>query len=108
MLVLTGDAGIRSAQAIAATLRQAIADHDHIDIDTQTLTEADVTTVQTLLAAASAARAAGKTLALLAPLGGPLDAVLHAAGFLAPDQEHAGFWRAAIDQPAAVRPGASL
>ena len=95
-LVLSGDAGIKSAQDVAASLRQALADHERIGIDTQTLTAADLTTVQTLLAARAKAAASGKALALLAPIGEPLQRVLSAAGLLA--TADAAFWAASSDQ----------
>lgn len=96
-LVLSGDAGIKAATDVAASLGQALADHDHVDIDTQALTGADVTTVQSLLSARATASAAGKTLHLLAPLGAPLVAVLDSAGFLSPTQQHRSFWAAIPD-----------
>ena len=100
MLVLTGDAGIKNATEVAANLRQAIEKHPAVAIDTQALSAADVTTVQTLLAARVNARAQGKGLSLLAPLGGPLRAVLDEAGFLTPGQEQAAFWSNQPDKPA--------
>lgn len=99
-LVLSGDAGIKSAQNVADTLRQAIESHSRIDVDTQTLSAADLTTVQTLLSARASAQAQHKHLRLLAPLGGPLHTVLDQSGFLSPGQEHAGFWSPVPDQPA--------
>ncbi|WP_297108433.1 STAS domain-containing protein [uncultured Devosia sp.] len=99
-LVLSGDAGIKSAQDVATTLREAIENHARIAVDTQTMSAADVTTVQTLLSAATAAAARGGQLAMLAPLGPPLTAVLEQAGFLAPDQTHASFWAPISEQPA--------
>ena len=100
MLVLTGDAGIKNATEVAANLRQAIENHPAVAIDTRALSAADVTTVQSLLAARVRARAQGKELRLLAPLGGPLQAVLSEAGFLTPGQEHAAFWSEQPDKPA--------
>ena len=99
-LVLTGDAGIKSAHEVAFSLREAIERHARIEVDTQTLSLADITTVQTLISAHVAARALNKQLTLLAPFGGPLQAVLEQAGFLTPGQEHARFWSPHSDQPA--------
>lgn len=48
MLVLTGDAGIKSARDVADSLLKAIETHARIEVDTQTVSDADVTTVQTL------------------------------------------------------------
>jgi ABC-type transporter Mla MlaB component len=99
-LVLSGDAGIKSAHEVAGSLREALEGHARIEVDTQTLSAADVTTVQTLLSARASASALNKQLTLLAPLGGPLQAVLEQAGFLTPGQEHAAFWSTLPDQPA--------
>jgi ABC-type transporter Mla MlaB component len=100
MLALTGDAGIKSAHEVAFSLREAIEQHARIEVDTQTLSVADVTTVQTLISAHVAARALNKQLTLLAPLAEPLQAVLEQAGFLSPEQEHLSFWSPHSDQPA--------
>lgn len=99
-LVLTGDAGIKAAQDVATSLREAIKNNASITVDTQTLSAADITTVQTLLAARASALAQGKQLSLLAPVGAPLQALLGQAGFLSPGQEHLAFWSAVPDQPA--------
>lgn len=90
--VLSGDAGIKFAADVAAGLRDAIEGHQAIEVDTQTLTTADITTVQSLLAARASAEAQGRTLTLTAPLGPPLHAVLADAGFLSPTQPHRDFW----------------
>jgi hypothetical protein len=103
-LVLTGDAGIKSAQDVAASLKEAIAAHPDICVDTQTISAADITTVQTLLAAQAAAAAESKRFAMLAPLGKPLVAVLGQAGFLTAGQEHAAFWAPTSDQPTGRTP----
>lgn len=99
-LVLSGDAGIKSAKEVAGTLLEAIQAHSSIAVDTQTLSAADITTVQTLLSARASAHARNKQLTLLAPLGAPLQSALAAAGFLVSDQEHVGFWSASSVQPA--------
>lgn len=99
-LVLTGDAGIKSAKTVADSLLEAIETHSNIAIDTQTLSGADVTTVQTLLSARVSAHARSKHLSMLAPIGAPLRVVLEQAGFLSPGQAQAGFWSTSPDQPA--------
>ncbi len=98
-LVLSGEAGIKAAQSVLAKVREAIEKHARIDIDTQAMTGADITTVQTLLAARAKAEASGKTMRMLAPLGAPLQQVLASAGFLTLGAGHAGFWTS-TDQPA--------
>ncbi|AEQ53654.1 STAS domain-containing protein [Pelagibacterium halotolerans] len=91
-LVLGGDAGIKSAQNVAANLARALSEHPHVAIDTQTLSAADITTVQTLLAARAKAKQLGKSLEMLTPIGAPLHEVLASGGFLTPAQDNAGFW----------------
>lgn len=96
-LVLSGEAGIKAAADIAASLKEALAAHDHVDLDTQAMTSADLTTAQLLLSARATAVAAGKILHLLSPLGAPLQAVLDGAGFLAPSQSQRDFWATISD-----------
>lgn len=90
--VLSGDAGIKNAAEVVNRLRQALESHKSISVDTQTLTAADITTVQSLIAARISAEAQGKSLRMDAPVGEPLSTVLREAGFLAPDQPHRDFW----------------
>lgn len=82
---ISGDAGLRAAQDIAMTLRQALTGHDRVAIATEAVTGADITTIQLLLAASKQARAAGKSLALAAPPTGALRALLIAVGCLDAD-----------------------
>ena len=96
-LVLSGEAGIKAAAEVASSLKQALASHDHIDIDTRSLASADLTTAQTLLAARNAAAAAGKQLRMLTPLGAPLEQLLAATGLLSAGQPHRDFWAATSD-----------
>jgi len=102
-LVLHGDAGIRNAQELATTLREAVSGHDRIGVDTQAMAVADLTTTQLLLAARNKAGALGKSLFLLAPLGEPLQQFLSGAGFLDPAGEpgrpETDFWTAVTEQP---------
>ncbi|MCW5719871.1 MAG: STAS domain-containing protein [Devosia sp.] len=90
-LILGGDATIKAAQDVAAALRQALDAHADIGIDTQTMTGADLTTVQALLSARIKAGAEGKALVMLAPIAEPLRRVLEAAGLLAAEAT-ATFW----------------
>ena len=82
LVTLSGAAGLRAAQDIAATLRQALAAHDSVAIATAAMTSADMTTIQLLLAARKQAQAAGKSLALAAPPTGVLHDLLMATGCL--------------------------
>lgn len=99
-LVLGADAGIKSARNVAASLSSALSEHDHVTLDTQTLSGADITTVQTLLAARAKAAQSGKTLEMLAPIGAPLREILASAGFLNSEQDHARFWAGADEHVA--------
>ncbi|WEJ33101.1 STAS domain-containing protein [Devosia sp. SD17-2] len=89
--VLSGDVTVKSAQAVSTALREALDAHPIVQVDTQTVAAADVTTVQTLLAGLAKAQAEGRTLSMLAPLGQPLRNVLAAGSFMEP-APGAGFW----------------
>jgi ABC-type transporter Mla MlaB component len=91
-LVLTGDISVKSAQETLSHLKQALAAHSSVALDTSGVTQADVTTVQTLLAARTKAQALGKSLTFKGPPGSKLQAVLDGAGFMNPAQPAAGFW----------------
>lgn len=91
-LVLTGDTSVKSAQDLLGRLKEAVAGQDAIALDTSAIAEADVTTVQTLLAARRKAEGLGKSLTLQGPPGPKLQAVLEGAGFLNPAQPTARFW----------------
>ena len=77
---ISGDAGLRAAQDIAATLREALANHDKVAIATEAISGADITTIQLLLAANRQARDTGKSLTLAAPPSGVLRALLIETG----------------------------
>lgn len=91
-LALTGDVSVKSAQDLLGRLKEALASQTAIALDTADITQADVTTVQTLLAARKKAEALGKSLTLQGPPGPKLQAVLEGAGFLNPAQPAARFW----------------
>lgn len=82
---ISGDAGLRAAQDIAGSLRQALASHDTVSIATEAVEAADITTIQLLLAARKQAQASGKSLTLAAPPMGALRALLVAIGCLDAD-----------------------
>jgi multidrug resistance efflux pump len=79
---ISGDAGLRVAQDIAGTLRQALAGHDNLIIGTDAMTGVDITTVQLLLSARRQALADGKALSLAAPASGALHQFLTQIGCL--------------------------
>jgi hypothetical protein len=82
---ISGDAGLRTAQDIAATLREALAKHDKVTIATEAISGADITTIQLLLAARKQAQASGKSLSLAAPPTGALRDLLIQTGCLGAD-----------------------
>lgn len=82
MVNISGDAGLRAAQDLAGTLRQALAGHNKVAIATEAITGADITTIQLLLAASKQAKAAGKSLSLAAAPSGTLRALLIEVGCL--------------------------
>jgi hypothetical protein len=82
---ISGDAGLRAAQDIALSLRQALTGHDRVAIATEGVTGADITTIQLLLAADKQARAAGKSVSLAAPAAGALRDLLIDVGCLDAD-----------------------
>jgi ABC-type transporter Mla MlaB component len=91
-LALTGDISVKSAQDTLGHLKQALTEHTAIALDTSGVTNADVTTVQTLLAARTKAQALGKSLTFMGPPGAKLQAVLDGAGFMSPAQPAVRFW----------------
>lgn len=91
-IILRDEAGIRAAADVLRALGGALGRHRHVTVGTEAITGADITTVQTLLAARRQARARGGEVVLSVPLGKALVAVLDAGGFLVPGQEDAGFW----------------
>ena len=82
IIKISGDAGLRAAQDIALSLRQALTAHDRIAIATDAMTGADITTIQLLLAAHKQAQASGKSLSLEAVPSGALRALLIEVGCL--------------------------
>lgn len=69
---ISGDAGLRNAQDIAAQLKSALADHQSITVAISDIASADITTVQLLLASRRQAVAAGKSFTLATPPQGVL------------------------------------
>lgn len=82
MIEITGDAGLRAAQDLAVTLRQAITAHAEVAVATAAITSADITTIQLLLAASKLASASGKSLRLAAPPAGVFRQLLIQTGLL--------------------------
>lgn len=82
---ISGEAGLRVAQDLAGTLREALANQDAITIATEAITSADITTIQLLLAARKQALASGESLTLQAPPTGAFRALLVATGCLSED-----------------------
>ena len=79
---ISADAGLKSAQDIAGLLREAIAAHQQIAVDTAAISTADITTIQLLLAARKQAHGAGKSLHLDNAPSGALRELLVQVGLL--------------------------
>lgn len=98
LVKISGDAGLRAAQDIAGSLREALAGHDRVAIATEAITNADITTIQLLLAARRQAQASGKSVSLAAPPTGVLRELLIATGCLdaggRPQSPDGEFWTA--------------
>ena len=96
LVEISGDAGLRAAQEVASALREALAGHQHIAIAIDAVGNADITTIQLLLAARKLALASGKSLHLVAPPSGVLRELLIQTGFLdaegAPLTPEGEFW----------------
>lgn len=80
LLALAGDCSIKSAEALAAQLREALPGRKRIAVATGDITAADLTTVQLLLAAQASAKASGGRLAMADPIGAPLRDFIRASG----------------------------
>jgi ABC-type transporter Mla MlaB component len=91
-LTLSGDVSVKSAQDLLERLKQAISTNSAVSLECRDITQADVTTVQTLLAARKKAESLGKSLTFAGPPGPKLQSVLERAGFLSPAQPAASFW----------------
>jgi ABC-type transporter Mla MlaB component len=94
LLALSGDCSIKSAQAVADQLREALPRHKRLAIATAGITAADLTTAQLLLAARASAAANGAELALAEPVGAPLREFLAASGMASP--AGTDFWTSTI------------
>lgn len=104
LVEISGDAGLRAAQDIALSLRQALTGHDRVAIATGAITGADITTIQLLLAARKQALASGKSLSLAAPPVGALRDLLIQTGCLdaagRPLTPDGDFWTPGEGKPA--------
>jgi ABC-type transporter Mla MlaB component len=91
-LALTGDVSVKSAQDVLGRLKEAVTAHNSVALDTTEITQADVTTVQSILAARNKAQSLGKSFSIAGVPGPKLQAVLEGAGFLNTAQPAAHFW----------------
>jgi len=86
-------AGIRAAVELRATLLEVLSSHDEVEIQSDAVAEADVSTVQLLLSAQKFADLHGKTLRMAHPLSSALRDVVDAAGLReAPHSMSQSFW----------------
>lgn len=91
---LEGAQTIREAEGLALRLREALAAHDGVRVETQAVSAADVAVLQVMVAAHRTARRDGRTLSIEAASGGALEAALQAGGLAAPGviRLEAGAW----------------
>lgn len=94
---LSGDFSLKNIAELHETLRNLLAEHQSITVDTSGMTSADICTLQLLASARKTAIATGRTLDLIIPRAGALERVLTAAGFLDaqgnPQTSEGDFWR---------------
>lgn len=88
---LTGPGDIRAITAIHRRLLDALTRADAVVVDLATVSDPDVTLVQTIEAARRHAAATGKSLSLQQPADGDLADVLERGGFLVRPNDR-GFW----------------
>jgi anti-anti-sigma regulatory factor len=84
-VAFAGAIGVRDAARLAVDLQQALLAPGALCIDCTGVTDIDLAVVQLLVATHKTCAAGGKPLRLIAPAGGPLQALLRQAGFLAAD-----------------------
>jgi ABC-type transporter Mla MlaB component len=92
ILRLEGDIGVKAATSVAAALRLALEEHAHVLVETEAVTLADLTSVQTLLSAKRMADQNGITLRMAQPLSSPFVDALESLGLLSADQSDLSFW----------------
>lgn len=92
ILRLDGDIGVKAATSVADVLRQALQDHATVLVDTQAVTHADLTSVQTLLAARRLADQNETTVRMAEPLAPALVNALTSLGLLSAGQADLSFW----------------
>lgn len=90
-LTLPASGTILTASAIAADLLSACAAHQHILLDVEAVTQADLSFAQLVYAARQHQSQQGGSLALARPAGEALAALLTASG-ISSDDSDADFW----------------
>jgi len=86
-------ANMQTIATIWSDLAEALETHDAITVDCTEVVDADLSIVQLLEAARGQAARSHKTLALAAPAGPAITAVLERGGFLTePSPEFRDFW----------------
>lgn len=90
-MCLDGNLTIRTIAVVHATLHQALAEQQDVEIDCSAAENVDLSFIQLLLSARLTAQQAGKRLVICTPLPAVLHAALDHGGFLSPTGENA-FW----------------
>ena len=80
-LHLSGDLSLRNISELHTRLKQALAEHRAIDLDTAAVESVDVGTLQLLVSATKSAAADDRTLSLAVDAATPMGRALVRAGF---------------------------
>ena len=90
-LTAPSSATILAAPAFASDLLTICNDHNHVVLDVEAVTQADISFVQLIYAARQYLEAKGGSFALAQPVGDVLAALLNATGISSEDSD-AHFW----------------
>lgn len=82
---LAGSLGLKDAQGVCESLRDAIATLDPVEIDLSDLVSLDISIAQLLVAVRKSAMRQGKTLAFAGAPAGPVRDFLATVGLIGPD-----------------------
>lgn len=82
LLSLTGDLTVRNIGEVQPAIVEALTLHTSVEVDCGAATEADLSFIQLLIAAAKSAARSGKSLALVGPAEGALRRALLRGGFI--------------------------
>jgi ABC-type transporter Mla MlaB component len=84
-LPLSGDLSLRNISELHTCLKQALAEHRAVDLDTAAVESVDVGTLQLLVSATKSAATDDRTLSLVVDAATPMGRALVRAGFFTGD-----------------------